>query len=319
VSEPETREPSTDGDGLISRVKTSTGLARQRALETLERERIRNPLVRIAYQSYERDRRFAGGVLAGGLSYRLFLFLLPFSLFIVTAIGAVADGVNRELSDLAQHAGLGASLAASVGASVDTSNRGIFLIAGSAAVLTLAAGVGVIKTMRLISAIAWQVDPGRMTRRIFASAILAVGCMALMGFRALLLEVSAGPLAEAIIIIAEMLMIAAAVLAAYWVLPRAKGTHWTDLIPGAVLVTVGFAALRIVTIVWFANRLDRVDDLYGALGVATVFLAWLFIVARLLVAGAALNATLWLGRMEDDAPAETSEGEVSNGTAHVGD
>ena len=322
MSEPETREPSPDGDGLISRVKTSTGLARQRALETLERQRIRNPLVRVAYQSYERDRRFAGGVLAGGLSYRLFLFLLPFSLFIVTAVGAVADGVNQELSDLAQHAGLSASLAASVGAAVDTSNRGIFLIAGTAAVLTLAAGVGVIKTMRLISAIAWQVDPGRMTRRIFASAILAVGSMALMGFRALLLEVSAGPLAETIIIVAEMLMIAAAVLAAYWVLPRAKGTHWTDLIPGALLVTVGFAALRIVTIVWFANRLDRVDDLYGALGVATVFLAWLFIVARLLVAGASLNATLWLGRHEaqqTDSPAEGSKGEVSNGTAHVGD
>ncbi len=119
VSEPETREPSEDGDGLISRVKTSTGLARQRALETLERQRIHNPLVRVAYQSYERDRRFAGGVLAGGLSYRLFLFLLPFSLFIVTAVGAVADGVQGELSDLAQNAGLSASLAASVGAAVE--------------------------------------------------------------------------------------------------------------------------------------------------------------------------------------------------------
>jgi hypothetical protein len=56
--------------------------------------------------------------------------------------------------------------------------------------------------------------------------------------------------------------------------------------------------------------------------VATVFLAWLFIVARLLVAGASLNATLWLGRQEDeetDAPTERAEGEVSTGTAHVGD
>ena len=56
-----------------------------------------------------------------------------------------------------------------------------------------------------------------------------------------------------------------------------KRDPWTDLIRA-----VGdrwFPALRIVTIVWFANRLDRVDDLYGALGVATVFLACLFIVA----------------------------------------
>ena len=34
---------------------------------------------------------------------------------------------------------------------------------------------------------------------------------------------------------------------------------------------------RVVTIVYFAGKLDRVDDLYGALGVASVFLAWLFI------------------------------------------
>ncbi len=82
-------------------------------------------------------------------------------------------------------------------------------------------------------------------------------------------------------------------------------------------MAVGFAALRIVTIVWFANRLDRVDDLYGALGVATVFLAWLFIVARLLVAGASLNATLWLGRQ--DAQAGTSEAENSESAARAED
>ena len=63
--------------------------------------------------------------------------------------------------------------------------------------------------------------------------------------------------------------------------------------PGRFLVALGFGILRIVTIVWFSNRLDRVDDLYGALGVATVFLAWLFIIARLLVAAISLNATLW--------------------------
>ena len=81
MSQSETREPSAEGDGLISRVKTTTDLARQRRRDT-ERERIRNPVVRVAFQSYERDKRFAGGVLAGGLSYRLFLFLLPFALFL---------------------------------------------------------------------------------------------------------------------------------------------------------------------------------------------------------------------------------------------
>ena len=281
---------------MISRVKTTTDLARQRALETLERERIRNPVVRVAYQSYERDKRFAGGVLAGGLSYRLFLFLLPFSLFFVTALGAVVDGLEGELSDVAQHAGLSASLAASVGAAVNTSDRGLFLILGTAIVLTLASGIGVIKTMRLISAIAWQVDPGRMPRRLFASAILAGALIVLMTVRALLLQISAGPLTETILIAVELLIVVVAVVVAFRFLPRAHATGWPHLIPGALLVALGFGILRIVTIVWFSNRLDRVDDLYGALGVATVFLAWLFIIARLLVAAISLNATLWHGR-----------------------
>ena len=239
VSQPETREPSAEGDGLISRVKTTTDLARQRALETLERERIRNPMVRVAYQSYERDKRFAGGVLAGGLSYRLFLFLLPFSLFSVTALGAVVDGLEGELSDVAQHAGLSASLAASVGAAVNTSDRGLFLILGAAIVLTLASGIGVIKTMRLISGIAWQVDPGRMSRRLVASAILAAAFVVLITIRALLLRISAGPLTETILIAVELLIVVAAVVVAFRSLPRADGTGWPHLVPGRAIGCLG--------------------------------------------------------------------------------
>ncbi len=305
MSQSETREPSAaEGDGLISRVKTTTDLARQRALETLERERIRNPMVRVAYQSYERDKRFAGGVLAGGLSYRLFLFLLPFSLFSVTALGAVVDGLEGELSDVAQHAGLSASLAASVGAAVNTSDRGLFLILGAAIVLTLASGIGVIKTMRLISAIAWQVEPGRTPRRLVASAILAGAFLVLITVRALLLQISAGPLTETILIAVELLIVVAVVVLAFRFLPRADGTGWPHLVPGALLVALGFGVLRIVTIVWFSNRLDRVDDLYGALGVATVFLAWLFVIAHVLVAAISLNATLWHGRLGKTAAKE---------------
>jgi uncharacterized BrkB/YihY/UPF0761 family membrane protein len=36
-----------------------------------------------------------------------------------------------------------------------------------------------------------------------------------------------------------------------------------------------------------------VDDLYGALGLAAVFMAWLYLVARLLVASFAVSATRW--------------------------
>jgi uncharacterized BrkB/YihY/UPF0761 family membrane protein len=45
--------------------------------------------------------------------------------------------------------------------------------------------------------------------------------------------------------------------------------------------------------VYFAARLERVADLYGAIGLATVFMVWLFLIGRLVVAAMALNAERW--------------------------
>jgi uncharacterized BrkB/YihY/UPF0761 family membrane protein len=51
--------------------------------------------------------------------------------------------------------------------------------------------------------------------------------------------------------------------------------------------------MRVATSVYFAGRLERVSDLYGAIGLATVFMVWLYLVGRLVVAGTALNAERW--------------------------
>jgi uncharacterized BrkB/YihY/UPF0761 family membrane protein len=40
--------------------------------------------------------------------------------------------------------------------------------------------------------------------------------------------------------------------------------------------------------------------MYGGLGLAGVFLAWLYIISRLLVASISLNATIWQRDQEGD-------------------
>ena len=65
-----------------------------------------------------------------------------------------------------------------------------------------------------------------------------------------------------------------------------------DLIPGAILFAVGYEALRLATTLYFASKLDRVDDLYGALGFAAVFMTYLYLVARLAVLGLMANAAV---------------------------
>lgn len=75
-------------------------------------------------------------------------------------------------------------------------------------------------------------------------------------------------------------------------LPRPDGIRWFDLIPGAILFAVGYEALRLATTLYFASKLDRVDDLYGALGFAAVFMTYLYLVARLAVLGLMANAAV---------------------------
>ena len=58
---------------------------------------------------------------------------------------------------------------------------------------------------------------------------------------------------------------------------------------------VGIRLLGLAASTYFARRLDRTSDLYGALGIAIVMMLYLFLLARLFVAAQFLNATLHRG------------------------
>jgi hypothetical protein len=47
--------------------------------------------VRLAVQAFESDRKRAGGLLAGGLAYRIFLWQIPLALFLVSALGVATE------------------------------------------------------------------------------------------------------------------------------------------------------------------------------------------------------------------------------------
>jgi uncharacterized BrkB/YihY/UPF0761 family membrane protein len=76
-------------------------------------------------------------------------------------------------------------------------------------------------------------------------------------------------------------------------MPRAPGVPWTALVPGAGLFAVGFLAFTLAVSLYFAPRAARASTVYGSLGLALVLLVSLFLFARLAVAAAELNATLW--------------------------
>jgi uncharacterized BrkB/YihY/UPF0761 family membrane protein len=84
---------------------------------------------------------------------------------------------------------------------------------------------------------------------------------------------------------------------AMWLLPN-RATHPRELLPGAVLVAVGAQVIQIAVVFYFAPRLGRSEETYGAFGAAATILIWLYVISRLVTSAAFLNATLWSRRLE---------------------
>jgi uncharacterized BrkB/YihY/UPF0761 family membrane protein len=84
-----------------------------------------------------------------------------------------------------------------------------------------------------------------------------------------------------------------------WLLPH-RATHVSELLPGAVLVAAGHQLVQIAVLFYFAPRLGRSEETYGAFGTAATMLVWLYVLSRLITGAAFLNATLWDRRRRVD-------------------
>ena len=283
--------PSPDqASGRIARAKARADEAKRTGAEILDREQARRRSVKVAVEAFNRDRRFAGGLLAGGLAFRMFLWLLPFSLVVVTLLGGISDELERPASDLARDVGLSAALAGTVAAAVETSSQGRIYLLILGIFLLAWAGRGVAKAMHLISGLAWSVPPGKAHNPLMESAAV-VAVVAIELAIHLLVTRDDGSVGVLMGFLVETAAISALMVWVFTNLSHAEGARWTAMVPGALLVALGILLLRLVTVFYFAGRLESVSDLYGALGLASVFLAWLYILGRALVAGISLNAS----------------------------
>jgi uncharacterized BrkB/YihY/UPF0761 family membrane protein len=188
--------------------------------------------------------------------------------------------------------GMSAAVAGSVATATDASGHNWFYLLVVGLTLVLWAGIGVVKAMRLVSGLAWEVDPNGAGSTTAQSGWLAAIAVAAAVAHQTVFRTGGGSLgAEIALVLVESALLAGVVVWVFWGLPHVEGIGWKAMIPGALLVTVGIALTRLGTIVYLAGKLDRIDDLYGALGVAAAFLGWLFIIGRLVVAGISLNAS----------------------------
>ncbi len=244
--------------------------------------------MRLVVQAFESDRRRAGGLLAGGLAYKVFLWLIPLVLFLVSAFGLVVDLAGDDPAELARQTGMTAALASAISQAVAASHSERWWLLVLGAFLTVWAGRGVYRGIRLVSELAWD---ARAPKGNSLTGSLAV-VFPPKAFSALD--------APAVIVFVVGLILASAM--SVWMLsllPRADAP-WPGVLPGGVMFGVGFRVLGLAASTYFAIRLDRTSDLYGALGVAIVMMLYLFVLARLFVAAQFLNATLYRRRKASD-------------------
>ena len=237
----------------------------------------------------EKDRRHAAAVLAGGVAYRIFFWLLALGLLLGGALGFFDA---EDVSSAASEHGLGAVLGDAVGDAARSSQatRWWLLVVGGW--LLLWTGYMAAKALLLVHATIWGIPPPRLGNALVASLAFtggAVGYLAAMEAARWLRE--------------ELDLLGLAVTLGLFVIPflfwlgasRAlpnRASSWLELVPGAALVAVGVQTLHLLTAYFLGPRITSATALYGSIGIATTILFWLYIVGRLVVAGAILNVSV---------------------------
>ncbi|HEX2504263.1 MAG TPA: YhjD/YihY/BrkB family envelope integrity protein [Miltoncostaeaceae bacterium] len=266
-------------------------LESERAREYAEDARERSPLVALGFDVYERDRRHLGGLLSGALAYRFFLWLLPFTLLFVGALGAVTAAVGGTPDELSDDLGLQGTLADLMRDAAEQRGWWIALIIGLFG--TAYAGLGAVRSLRIAHAAAWGVWPERAARPAAGSAwlfVVVVLALAATAFATYLRERS-GLVGGLVTVAGLWVLYFVIALRLSEVLPH-RDVPRRALVPGAVLVALGVQGLHLFTAYYLAGSADRATSVYGAIGAALVILLWLFIMARLIIGGAVLNAEL---------------------------
>ena len=305
---PPTDETSKTDDHQLIDLRATTddsaptgrlGSARQRALRTRDKAgrrvnelRTHNELVDAALEAGDIDRRRAGSLLAGGIAFRLFLWLLPAALFAAGIVGLFRPGGSAQPDHVARKLGLGASVATIVRQATRQSHKAPVVLLALGLVLMLYMSTSLIRALRTAFVLAWEEPFGRRPHVLRDGALLSGALLLALSTQTGIsyLRHQVGP-ASPLLSLLSIAVAAVLWLGVSLLLPHQEAP-WRALVPGAVLFAVGVGLMHFVTVYYLAPKLVKEGSLYGSLGTAAVLLLWLFILSRIAVASAFLNATL---------------------------
>jgi uncharacterized BrkB/YihY/UPF0761 family membrane protein len=270
--------------------------AAKRYQQRAEAMRAGHGSVDAVYVMADRDSEIGGGLLAGALAYRIFIWLLPFALVVVGGIGLAADASSDSPATAARALGLSGIVANSVADATRGTARWYALAIGIP--ILLWASRSLLKAVILVHRLVWS-EP----RRTVAKPTLGA-TVRFLGF--LVLYFAVRELARWVGVwtgsIALKTLTGVVGVFLWWLLVSLRlphrGSSWRYLVPGAVLVAAGLELVADVGSYLIAPRVESSQSTYGALGIAAALLFGLYLISRLVVASAVVNVTVLEARGE---------------------
>jgi uncharacterized BrkB/YihY/UPF0761 family membrane protein len=247
------------------------------------------PLVR---EVLENERRLGGPLLAGGVAFRMFLWLTPLGLVVAGLLSFWSEHDRRGLETAAKEFGVGAAAAQAATRALEQGDRDVFLVIAVGVVLLAWFTLGALRALLLSYALAWRLEPRRIRRPFRAVAVfnglflLAFVCS--LGVAWLREQIGASALLG---IAASLALMTGVALLAMWLLPH-RAARPAELLPGAFLVAAGHQLVQVAVIFYFAPKLGDSEETLGVFGAAATMLVWLYVLSRLITGAAFLNATI---------------------------
>ena len=291
-------EPVTEPqEGRIKRARRRVDSARRGISDRATQLEEHVPAARSAMRAYEHDRAVGGEIMAGAIAFRSFVFLLPLVLVLVVTLGIVADESGEGAYAIEQHAGVSGIAAQSVTQSARLSSGGRWIALFLGLIALYSTSIALARALRIAHALAWgaAVPPMKRSWRVALVVIGAALIVYLVVTVVARLKASSRAGDGLVVAIFGVFVFAALWFGISYLLPHGDAP-WKALVPGSVLVGVGAMVLHLVTVFYVSYRISRSSSLYGSLGAAIAILAWAYLVGRLLVSSAVLNASLYRER-----------------------
>jgi uncharacterized BrkB/YihY/UPF0761 family membrane protein len=297
---PEPAAPATPAE-TSSRMRTGMATARSRVDRLTARaqaERERHEAVDAVFDMADHDSEVGGGIMAGALAYRLFLWMLPLALVAVAGLGLYSDAASSTPDNAARSVGLAGLVTSSVADAASSSARWYAILIGIPLLVYMTRSV--LRTLIVIHRLVWSDERGTVPKPTLGATMELLA--AFVGYLALSVVASAAREAS----FAEGLLVTLLIpvpYAALWLaisrrLPHRDAT-WRDLVPGAIAFGIGVEALHVVTVYFIVPEMGSKEGTYGSLGIAAALLLGLFLISRLIVATAVVNATIVERRRPD--------------------